>query len=398
MANRTLHIDIAIIGGGIAGLWALNQLRSSGYSAALFEQSALGAGQTIASQGIIHSGIKYALAGALDPGTETIATMPAAWRDALAGQGKVDLRDCKVLNDNVYLWTGSGLPNRLKGFFAGKLMHSRVEKLCREDFPSTFQHPGFSGQVYRLDDMVVDLSSLLHTLSKRHRAAIFSIDWRRASLVHEQGNATLNLPGCTVLPRRLILAAGAGNAALASRLGDSTQRMQTRPLQQVLVKHEYQPLVFAHCIGSKPSPRITISTHTASDGAPVWSLGGDLATAGANAKPQRLIERAQKELHELLPWVDLGQSQWRTVRIDRAEPRQPTLERPDNAFVTALPGTANTLITWPTKLTLAPDLGNKIESLLQNTHINPHYPQDLSPLNGMTHPPTASPHWDTLFR
>ncbi|MFT6287517.1 MAG: glycerol-3-phosphate dehydrogenase, partial [Alcanivorax sp.] len=33
MNQKQLHIDIAIIGGGIAGLWALNQLRNKGYSA-----------------------------------------------------------------------------------------------------------------------------------------------------------------------------------------------------------------------------------------------------------------------------------------------------------------------------------------------------------------------------
>ena len=38
MSTPELHIDIAIIGGGIAGLWSLNQLRNAGYSAVLFEQ------------------------------------------------------------------------------------------------------------------------------------------------------------------------------------------------------------------------------------------------------------------------------------------------------------------------------------------------------------------------
>ncbi|HCC44093.1 MAG TPA: FAD-binding oxidoreductase, partial [Gammaproteobacteria bacterium] len=52
-------IDIAILGGGIAGLWLLNLLVSRGYSVVLLEKEALGAGQTIASQGMIHGGVKY---------------------------------------------------------------------------------------------------------------------------------------------------------------------------------------------------------------------------------------------------------------------------------------------------------------------------------------------------
>ena len=60
MVTPVLQTDIAIIGGGVAGLWALNLLRQRGYSTVLFEQDALGSDQTIGSQGIIHGGIKYA--------------------------------------------------------------------------------------------------------------------------------------------------------------------------------------------------------------------------------------------------------------------------------------------------------------------------------------------------
>ncbi len=60
-----LQQDIVILGGGIAGLWLLHRLRAAGYAAVLLEKSTLGDGQTIVSQGMIHGGMKYALAGAL---------------------------------------------------------------------------------------------------------------------------------------------------------------------------------------------------------------------------------------------------------------------------------------------------------------------------------------------
>lgn len=100
MGGQHLHTDIAIIGGGIAGLWCLNQLRGQGYSAILFEQEALGSHQTIGSQGMIHGGVKYALAGAWSGSSETISAMPAAWRQGLAGKGKVDLSGCRVLSED----------------------------------------------------------------------------------------------------------------------------------------------------------------------------------------------------------------------------------------------------------------------------------------------------------
>ncbi len=154
MGTHTLHTDIAIIGGGIAGLWTLNQLRNNGYSAILFEHNALGSDQTIGSQGMIHGGIKYALAGALSDGSETISAMPAIWRSCLEGTGKVDLRACKVLSDDFYLWSSGGLQSRLTSFFASKMLRGRVEKLKTSDYPTPLQAAAFRGQVYRLMDLV----------------------------------------------------------------------------------------------------------------------------------------------------------------------------------------------------------------------------------------------------
>ena len=57
--------DIVIFGGGIAGLWLLDRLRIQGYQVILLESSSLGGGQTYASQGIIHGGLKYALGGSI---------------------------------------------------------------------------------------------------------------------------------------------------------------------------------------------------------------------------------------------------------------------------------------------------------------------------------------------
>ena len=131
MSRQQLQLDIAIIGGGIAGLWTLNQLRGLGYSAVLFEQEALGSHQTIASQGMIHGGIKYALGGALSGGSETISAMPAAWRACLAGDGPVDLRGAKVLSDDFYLWSAGSLQSRMTSFFASKMLRGRVQKLKR---------------------------------------------------------------------------------------------------------------------------------------------------------------------------------------------------------------------------------------------------------------------------
>jgi glycine/D-amino acid oxidase-like deaminating enzyme len=398
MGTQTLHTDIAIIGGGIAGLWALNQLRINGYSAILFEHNALGSDQTIGSQGMIHGGIKYALAGALSEGSETISAMPAIWRSCLEGTGKVDLRACKVLSDDFYLWSSAGLQSRLTSFFASKMLRGRVEKVTARDYPAPLQDAAFKGQVYRLNDLVLDVPSLVQTLANQQREAIFSIDWRNASLQRDNGRATLSLPHCTVVPQRLLLTAGSGNEALIAALGGSAPAMQRRPLQQVLVKHQYRGNFFAHCMGGGPSPRLTISSHRTRADEPVWYLGGNLATEGVDDEPEQLIDKARRELNKLLPWIDLGRTQWRTLRLDRAEPRQSTLARPDSAYVGKVDSVANALAAWPTKLTLSPDLADEIQRQLVTDNILPRHQPDLSLLQSMGQPSIAEPYWDTLFQ
>ena len=67
-----IQIDIAIIGGGISGLWLLNSFKSRGFRTLLFEKRSLGSGQTLASQGMIHGGVKYNLEGRMTNASESI--------------------------------------------------------------------------------------------------------------------------------------------------------------------------------------------------------------------------------------------------------------------------------------------------------------------------------------
>ena len=397
MGRQTLHTDIAIFGGGIAGLWTLNQLRNCGYSAVLFEQRALGSYQTIGSQGMIHGGVKYALAGAWSGSSQTISAMPDTWRQCLTGEGKVDLRGCRVLSEHFYLWSSAALQSRLSSFFASKLLRGRVGKIAAGEYPAALDSADFRGQVYRLTDLVIDVPSLLSTLASRHREAIFAIDWRHATLQREGRRAVLTLADCTVVPEQLLLTAGAGNESLIGTLDSRSPAMQRRPLQQVLVRHQYPESFYGHCIDGSPAPRLTISSHRCRDGRPVWYLGGELATAGAEEDPAKLIDKARAELMELLPWIDFGETEWATVRLDRAEPRQAALLRPDSAFVGRLDGVDNALAAWPTKLTLGPDLADEIERQLVAADVLPRHQPDLAPLAGLGRPPVATAYWDTLF-
>ena len=123
---RILSTDVLIVGGGVAGLWLNARLRRLGFATLLVDKGALGGGQSVKSQGIIHGGTKYALSGALTGASEAIADMPRRWREALESKGELDLSGVRLLSDAHYLWSPGTLAGNLTSFFASKAVRSRV--------------------------------------------------------------------------------------------------------------------------------------------------------------------------------------------------------------------------------------------------------------------------------
>jgi glycine/D-amino acid oxidase-like deaminating enzyme len=394
MQTATLTPDIVIIGGGIAGLWTLSQLRAQGYSALLFEQGALGSGQTINSQGIIHGGLKYALAGRPGSNALALARQPALWRNALAGKGPVNIKGVPVVSDHIHMWS-SGTPSaRLATFLGSKALVGQVDKLSPKDYPALFQSPKFRGALYRIQEQVLDIPSLLGTLAQHNRDHILTIDWQQAALAVEQGLALLRLPGVDLQPRLLLLAAGAGNAQLLKRLGADAPAMQRRPVQQVLLKQPGDTPLFGHFIGSGLEPGLSVTSHPTPNGDTIWYVGGALATDGAQEDPLMLIQRAQQELSIALPGWECHDAQWHTLKVDRAEVAQNDGSKPDDSFFGGVPGIENAMVSWPTKLVLAPQLADKVSRHLAGRSANA---LDISALSNLGRPEVAQPAWETLY-
>ena len=174
--SQSLEVDVIVIGGGIAGLWLLARLRQQGYQAVLLESRALGAGQTRYAQGIIHGGTKYALTGKLTASSEAVSRMPAIWRDCLRGQGEVDLAGAQIISDHQYMWSTGSIASRMAGFFASQVMQSRTKSVDKSNWPGVFRNKAFKGQVYRLDEPVLDTLSVIRALAEPHREATVHID------------------------------------------------------------------------------------------------------------------------------------------------------------------------------------------------------------------------------
>jgi glycine/D-amino acid oxidase-like deaminating enzyme len=357
-------LDLIIIGGGVAGLWTLNHLNELGYSAVLLEADRLGCEQTLASQGMIHGGIKYALGGTLTGASEAIASMPDRWREALAGRGSVDLTGLEPLAERYCLFADGTSIGRLTTFFASRALRGRIDRLTPADYPEGLA--GFDGVVYGLKDFVLDTRALITRLRAPVADRIFRLKIEGGELKRLPHGWELTLPdsGRQLTARRLALCAGAGNGPLINRLALPGPGMQLRPLNQVLVRHPALKPLYAHCVTGirRPEPRLTITSHEDSSGGLLWYLGGQLATDGVERSEREQLEHAHRELSVCVPWIDWSGARMETLRVDRAEPAQVGGRRPDEAYVRQ---TNDCLICWPTKLSLAPDLADRLTDCLQ---------------------------------
>lgn len=387
----SISTDIAIVGGGVAGLWLNARLRQLGFHTLLLEQDRLGGRQTVKSQGIIHGGTKYALHGALTGSSEAIADMPGRWRAALDGKGELDLRGVRLLSAAHYLWSPGTMAGNLTSFFASKAMRGRVDAVKGGDLPPALQDKAFKGRVYRLAELVFDVPSLVTRLAELAGDSLLHAPAVQPVMQNGQLSA-LQAGALEIRARRYVFSAGEGTEQLLQQCAVQQPRQQVRPLHMVLVKGAQLKPVYAHCLGAGTKPRITITTHPAADGQWVWYLGGNLAEADGVARNEAAqIAFAQQELAELLPWLEQHGLTWRTLRINRAEPAQSSLVRPDNAFLHVAD---SLMVAWPTKLALAPDLADRVINELDTQGIRP---QQHPSLPQLPQPGIAPAPWEELF-
>lgn len=398
--KKTVTADIVIFGGGIAGLWLLSRLRQSGLSAILFESGGLGGGQTLKSQGIIHGGLKYALQGVLTTDAKAMADMPKRWRDCLSGQGEIDLSNVPVLSPQQYLFSTNKFTAKLTGFLASASLSSKVEPLKQADYPNTLQHPSFKGDVFGLDEIVIDVPNLVRELVKTNQDAIFKYEplSENAFTLSNQGEISrirVSQSGNVVdiIPQHVVFSAGAGNEYITHLLKANEITMQRRPLHMVMIKMPMDYPLYAHCLGLGSRPRLTITTHYMQDGSTIWYLGGLLAEDGVKRSGSMQIQAAREECTSLFPWIDFSAANFASFMVDRAEPRQKNGLKPETACAKVM---HNMTFAWPTKLALAPKLADDILQHLQDVGIKPKH-LDTRELRAWPMPPLAKPIWEDVF-
>ena len=387
-----IQIDIAIVGGGISGLWLLNSFKSRGFRTLLFEKRSLGSGQTLASQGMIHGGVKYNLEGRVTFASESIKAMPAIWQQCLSGEIQPDLHNVKRLADRYYLFSDGNPGSRLMAFLGSRALQGNLRRLETSEYPDPLNHLAFKGVVYELPDAILDTADLITELAKPHGSDLILGDPQPVPDEDNGISALMLADGTSVQAVCYVFCAGSGNAALltSSRLDVP---MQIRPLHQVMVKGHDLPLFHAHAVSlrSGNKPRITITSHRTADNGIVWYLGGDIAETGVSRSASEQVDFAQQELKHIFPFVNFKSCQWATLRVDRAEPMQHKRARPDQPFIKRL---GNVIVCWPTKLTLVPLLSSRVLSWVTET---PSSNLDATTTVNLQSPGIALPPWDTAF-
>lgn len=353
MPAAQISADALIIGGGVAGLFILDTLVESGVGALLVDAHPLGSGQTTSSQGILHAGVKYALAGAAGDDAVEASEAAALWSEMLRGGAGNDLRGVRVLTDHCWLWRSASWAG-VAGMLGARLA-LRTAPVAVADHERPQWLRGVKGDVLKLGETVIDPRSLLQVLAERHSARILRGDVQAIERLASGASVTMGgTEEYRVSASSVILAAGSGNERL-SALADAPQPMQRRPLRQLMIRGSL-PMVFGHCIDGART-RVTITSDRLPDDSVVWHVGGQIAEDGVRMEASEFLRYGLAEVSSALPGVELGGCEVGEYLVDRAEPRTKDGRRPPRAFA-HWNGAICTV--WPIKLVLAPLLARAV--------------------------------------
>lgn len=393
--------DVLLVGGGIAGLWSLHALRAAGYDARLLEARALGEGQSIQAQGIVHGGGKYALRNVGDvDAARAIREMPARWGAALRGEGGPDLREAQLLSPECWLWLPRrsllawverlGLLPLLRG---GGVLAFPPRKRAREDWPELLRRHALGA--WSMAEPVLGTASVLAALGAAQRDHIRLYD-AGAGLrgLGGHGPVRLRAPGgeeLSLQANAVVLCAGAGNEELLAAAGTGEGWMQRRPLRMLLLRGPL-PDLHGHCIRGGRT-LATVTSVPLDDGRRAWQVGGELAERGAEMGEREFLAAAVAGLRRVLPGLDLSGVEASSYTAVRAEAVNAGGRRPSGVQLQRVAGLP-LWAAWPTKWAMAPLLADELLAELRRNGLRP---QGAGPREGWSALPPAAvarPPWE----
>ena len=348
-----VHRQVIIVGAGIAGLWILRRLVAAGFDAILLEKEAIGAGQTLGAQGILHGGVKYGLDGSNREIAVRLRGLPTIWLECLAGKREPSLAAAQTLSPCQHLWAANSWLAKVGATVGARAMQGEVRKLDPESWPSALRDGGHKGSVYELQETVIEVKSVLAALADPVRDRIFRAGIEGFEAADQGGLKAVSSGGVRLTADVFLFTAGTGNEAAAEAAGLGKLSTQRRPLKQVMVRGNL-PKLYGHCVTATPKPVVTITAHPLGEDI-VWYLGGGVAEEASNLADSDAISNARNKLQGIFPKFTWGNLKWSSWNADRAEPNAAS-HLPDGP---ALLKQGSTGLAWPTKLVYAPVLADQ---------------------------------------
>jgi hypothetical protein len=371
--TEPIGLDVLIVGGGITGLWLLNELHQRHYSAVLLERRELGGEQTNHSHVYLHRGYMYRSVS-LAAGLTGVNTR---WRDWLdernpvygAGPSYFGFWNSDNALEKVAFWDHPAL------------------RLPHDEAPLPLALRGGEVKVlYRSREICLDGHWLVSQLSLNVSRFIQRID--RINAIVRNPLRTVNTVHVTLpdgvirtfLPKALVLTAGAGNQALLHQMsgGDPELLGALQGAQQIRLAHmlvvrgkrnTLAPLtgVFADLGGlfivSRNLENEVVWLISDDRSPPVW-----FADDWTAHDTRRWLPNVLASLERLAPnyfGTDSLKSrlEWGVYAAPKAEGKAagflPSEVRTEQC------GMDNVVAVWPSKLTLAPKATEDVLGLLQ---------------------------------
>lgn len=361
---QILKTDVAIYGGGVAGLWIANHLNSLGINFLLFEPNSIGGGQTINSQGIIHHGGKY-----IGEKEKSFGYSTESWRAALSGKGPVNLSNVKVLTKQQYLWMTNRFINKnghlLRTALAIKgIDYSRFSKNVK----LISGLPDFDQEAVLLGEPVLSVPSLLAALSEPIQEKFMkgSLQGFEASAHKNKKNAIVNIDGqsYSIDASSHICAMGANNAQYAKNLNINSVETRYRPLKQIVLSGDL-PEFYGIGLSAMFHPTIAIVSHPQPEiGKNSWYIGGHLSD-GKNS--EKANDEITSDLSKILRknGFDLSSFKYST-HTNYAIRAEASMKNRKSSFRTpVICNSENIYLVWPNKLTNAPVLSSQLIQILE---------------------------------
>lgn len=361
---ETVQYDVAVFGGGVAGLWIAHQLTHHGYSVAVLEKNALGAGQTIASQGILHGGAKYLRDAQGLQGARSLGHLPERWVAHIEKAELPALDGVKLLAPYQHFIFNGWLCRVAVGGVIQYKLTKAVSPVPKKLWPSGLQDVSSCVSLLRLHEPIIDAGTLMETFKAKlgPRLGHYTELLERKANADSEEMTVLSADGrkIQITARLVFFCSGAGNEAFGE--GVLPQKPRRRPLQQIMIKGAPFPL-YGHWMGFNEKPRATITSHQLPTGEWVWYLGGQVAEDSVGLDPAAAIQLAVPRMKELFPRLDFSKTQWATWKVDRAEPQS---EGGAVNLSSRIERVGRRLFCWPQKLVLGPKLADDALALVQS--------------------------------